>query len=131
MLTRFARLMVVGLVLEGLMFAFWYRDILAVRQGAHEATASAASRDDFARTAAAVLGRKKVTRDTLERVAREAYVLRLPQTEVAALDAAFRQSPNDVELQLRLADALRRTGDFARAEDLYASVLDVPPGGRR
>ena len=131
MLTRFARLMVLGLVLEGVMFTFWYRDILAVRRVAHEATSSGASRDDFAKTAAAVLGRKKVTRDTLERVAREAYVLRLPAIEVDALDAASRQSPNDVELRLRLADALRRTGDFARAEDLYASVLDVPTGAGR
>ncbi|MFN7914186.1 MAG: tetratricopeptide repeat protein [Vicinamibacterales bacterium] len=128
MLTRFTRLVVVGLLLEALAFAVWNRDVLRIRHQAHDATASAASRDDFARTAAEVLSRKTVTRDNLERVAREAYVLRLTAIEVQALDAAARQSPNDVKLRLRLADALRRAGDFSRAETLYQSVLDAPEG---
>lgn len=128
MLTRFTRLIVLGLLLEALAFAVWNRDVLRIRRHAHEATASAASRDEFTRTANEVLSRKTVTRDTLERVAREAYVLRLTAIEVRALDAGARQSPEDVELRLRLADALRRAGDFSRAETLYQSVLDAPEG---
>lgn len=131
MLRRFARLIAVGLLAEAVLFAVWNRDVLSVRRQFHEPTASASSRDDFARSALDVLARPSVTRDTLERIAREAYVLRLSWIEVRALDAAARQSPDDVSLRLRLADALRRDGDYRRAELLYQSVLDDPNGGGR
>ncbi|MGE3957682.1 MAG: tetratricopeptide repeat protein [Vicinamibacterales bacterium] len=129
MLRRFVTLIVIGLVVEGAIFAVRYRDLLTVRHRVYASSASPATRDEFVLAAHEVLRRPKLTRDTLELLARQAQALGEFDLEARALDAAVRLDPGDATLALRSADAFRRAGDLRRADERYQAVLQSTDGG--
>ena len=121
MLTRFFLVALLGLLCEGGVFAYSYRDLLGLRQSGPLATP--AEQTVFVERAEHALSRRKVTREHLEIIAAKAQTLGNRQLELRALDACAQLDPDDVQLALRRADASRRAGDLRRAEELYGEVL--------
>ncbi len=109
------------------VFAWRYRDLLYLRRPAAELAAGDARQ--FTDTAADALARRDLTRRHLDTIAEAAARLRQANLEVRALERRLEQDPQDNEIQLRLADAVRRAGDLKRAESLYLTVLHNQ-GGR-
>ena len=110
------------LALEVAMFFVTYRDLIPLRTP--QAAMAGSSSMDFSRSAGSALERPKLTTAQLESIAAVAQTLRLPDLETRALSRLADTQPDDLEMKLRLADALRRQGDFARGEQVYRSVLD-------
>lgn len=121
MTRRFLTMMVVALVLQGTVFAFYYDDLLFLRRPLPQITTGPA--DAFADHAAAALGRRRLTVGHLETIAAGAQAFGLHDMEVAALERRLVLTPGDRALRLRLADALRRAGRLADAESIYLDIL--------
>lgn len=119
---RFVTLFLVALACEVGVFAVSYRDLLSLRHGAAASEAGSAA---FGATAGQALSRSHLTREHLETIAAGAARLEMRAVEIDALSRLTREYPADVRLKLRLADALRRAGDYARAEAVYMDVLST------
>jgi hypothetical protein len=119
----FVTAFVVALILEAGAFAYYYGDLLYLRQPAETlATDSAAT---FARHATEALERRRLTRQHLETIASTAQRFNLPAIELRALRRRSELDSLDTSLRLRLADALRRSEHFDEAEHIYLEVLEA------
>jgi len=109
------------LLLEVAGFVLWNRDLLYLRQPAQALATEPAG--TFAAHASGALARKRLTASHLDRIAETAGQLHLSGLEIEALERQAQRSPHDGRVQLRLADALRRGGDYQRAERIYLELL--------
>jgi hypothetical protein len=115
----------IGLLLEGAGFAGAYRDLLYLRQPT--AVILAGPTGLFHQAALKALGRTHLTATQLQRIAEAAQGFRLAQPEIAARTRLYTEHSRDLRAALGLADALRRDGQFAAAEQIYRRVLDGQP----
>jgi hypothetical protein len=112
----------VALLLQGSVFAVYYGDLLFLRQPAP--VIASGSPEVFRQHAANALERSRVTVRHLDTVADVAGELGMHDLEIRARQRRTTMTPDDRQARLRLADALRRGGQFGDAEALYASILD-------
>ena len=117
---RFVLVLVIGLAVQGTVFTVSYDDLLYLRRGA--AALSTAETTTFAAMAERALSRRSLTVTHVETLAQAARQQHLTNIEVRALERRVLLQP-DIGSQLRLADALRRSGDLVRAEAIYENVL--------
>ena len=116
-----------ALLLQAGVFAWTYQDLMFFRQPM--AAIVEAGPDAFEVHAVEALSRSQVTRRHLETIADAAHTFKSPAVELRALERAVKVDPTDGKLKLKLADALRRSGQLARAELLYREVLKADKGG--
>lgn len=121
---RFLLVFAVGVLLQASVFAVYYNDLLFLRQPV--ALIAIGSRDTFTAHAAHALGRAKLTTQHVETIAAAAQAFHLPDLEVRALERRVKDDPDNEAARLRLADALRRAGQYDRAEALYIELLGNP-----
>jgi thioredoxin-like negative regulator of GroEL len=114
------------LVLMTAMFAWRYSDLLYLRQPVEAIETH--GREQFVAQATQAMARTGLTRRHLDTIADAAFKFGDPKLEGEALERRLQQDPQDVQLQLRLADVLRRTGNFERAETLFRSALAAIAG---
>jgi hypothetical protein len=124
MLTRFLAVIVAGMFLEVGAFAYVHRDSLALTT---DWAIWETSREVFEQRADRLLRQPKLTRKQVEQIASRARTLQLPAIEARALSAYGRLEPQDHELRLRQADALRRAGALKEAEQVYLDLLNAAP----
>lgn len=117
----------VALAVQAGVFAWRYQDLMFFRKPVAEIAAIGG--DSFEVHAVEALGRPKVTKQNLEAIADAAETLKSPAVELRALERAVKADPLDTRLKLKLADALRRSGQLPRAEALYQDVLKNGKGG--
>ena len=117
----------VALGLQAVVFAWRYQDLIYFRKPVDAITATGS--DSFEQHAVEALGRSRITKQNLETIANAAETLKSPAVELRALERAVKTDPTDTRLKLKLADALRRSGQLPRAEALYADVLKNGKGG--
>ena len=117
----------VALVVQACVFAWRYQDLIYFRKPVAEITASGS--DSFEQHAAEALSRSQISKQKLETIADAAGTLKSPAVELRALERAVKADPRDMQLKLKLADALRRSGQLPRAEALYQDVLKNGKGG--
>jgi thioredoxin-like negative regulator of GroEL len=120
---RFLLVFAVGVMLQASVFAVYYNDLLYLRQPV--TTIVAGPPETFARHAAHALSRTKLTAQHVETIAAAARALQMPDLEVQALERRVADDPADTSARLRLADALRRSGHYGRAEQIYLGILDL------
>ena len=113
--------------LQAGVFAWRYQDLLYFRQPV--SAIIAAGPDAFEVHANEALGRSQITRQHLETIADAAAHFKSPAVELRALQRTVKLDPTDMRMKLRLADALRRSGQYERAETLYREVLKAEKGG--
>ena len=128
MLIRFLAIIVVGVLVETLAFAYVHHDVLALTTDWPVADRSASA---FQARADRVLQRPKVTRAQVEAIATQARTLSLPSVEARALGEYGEKHPEDRALRLREADALHRAGDLQRARRVYLDLLAGTTAGGR
>lgn len=121
MIRRFLLVLFVALVLQGTAFAVYYDDLLFLHRPLSEIVAVAP--DEFVRHARAALERRRLTVRHLDTIAAGARAFQLPVVEVSALERRVRMTDENREARFRLADALRRAGRLAEAQDLYLDLL--------
>ena len=122
--TTFARLalVVAGLAaVQALVFAYYYEDLLFLRQPVDIVVAVPS--DEFNGHAASALQRSRLTRDHLETLAGASQRRGETDIEVRALRRLTLDHPNDKSIALRRADALRRARYFDEAETVYLQIL--------
>jgi tetratricopeptide (TPR) repeat protein len=122
-LKLFALVLGFGLLVEGTVFALYYDDLLYLRRPT--ASITDGSREAFATQAEAALERETLTRAHLDKIADAARSFGNLALEVRALNRRLALDPDDAAVQLRLADALRRDGEFERAGALFQQVLEA------
>jgi len=120
---RFLLVFVVGVLLQASVFAVYYNDLLFLRQPV--ALIAIGSEDTFTRHAAHALGRTKLTAQHVETIAGAAQAFHLTDLEIRALERRVKDDPINESARLRLADAFRRAGQFARAEQIYLDLLNL------
>lgn len=126
---RFLVFLILAIACEVGVFAASYQDLLFLRQPSASLLASSPAM--FEAHADRALRRKQLTRQHLDTIAATARALELPDLERRSLERAVKEHPSDIDLQLRLADAMRRGGELARAAQLFQSVLNaLPKDGR-
>ena len=121
--------LVMALLAQAGLFAWRYRDLIYLRQ-----PVPAIAKGDgaaFERQATEALARERLTRHHLDTIAEAAAGFGQSKHEIEALRRRLEQDPSDVQIRLRLADALRRAGEFQQAETLYVDVLRRLGGGDR
>src|SRR5688572_33323643 len=129
-LKRFAFILAGALALQGAVFAICYRDLLYLRGPVSAIVAAPPER--FVRHATHALGRRQLTAGHLETIASAAAALHQPSLEVRALQRRQEIDRTDRSVRLRLADALRRAGDYAQAEQIYLDLISsVSPEAER
>ena len=111
----------IALLLQGSVFAWQYRDLLYFRQTV--AAIRADRPESFVTHAQTALSRKKLTRQHLDTIAVAADGFGKRDIEIRALERRLELDPDDVQVRLRLADALRRAGRFLDAERMYGDLL--------
>lgn len=121
MVRRFLTAFVLALLLQGTVFALYYDDLLFLR--APVAEIAVGSPDLFAKYATRALSRERLTGQHLDTIAAAAQSFGMHEPEIVALERRVTSEPGNPAHRLRLADALRRAGQFARAEALYLDVL--------
>jgi hypothetical protein len=124
MMRRFALVLAALLIVQGVAFGLYYRDLLYLRSPV--ASIAGGSRATFVRHATRALDRSRVTIGHLDTIAEAAKAFDESAIEIRALERRLAVDTSDRNTKLRLADALRRGGDFARAEAIYRSVLGAP-----
>jgi hypothetical protein len=112
----------VALLLQGSVFAVYYGDLLFLRQPV--AVIASGSPETFREHAATALERSRVTVRHVDTMAEAADVLGMHDLEIRARQRRMAMTPDDRQARLRLADALRRGGQFGDAEAIYESILD-------
>jgi len=125
--TRIVVALIVAIALQAGVFTWRYRDLLYFRQPV--AAITTAGPAEFEKNAAAALSRQLITRRHLETIADAAEAFGSSKVEIQALERAVSADPSDAKLKLKLADALRRSGQLPRAEVLYREVLKTEKGG--
>jgi pentatricopeptide repeat protein len=120
-LQRFLLVFTTVLVLQSSVFAWHYGDLLYFRQTL--AAIRADQPESFVTHARAALSRKKLTRQHLDTIAVAADGFGRRDIEIQALERRLELDPDDVQVKLRLADALRRAGRFDDAERMYGDLL--------
>jgi hypothetical protein len=121
MVRRFILILGVALLLQATAFAVYYDDLLYLRRTVPAITGGPAH--TFTRHAERALGRTRLTRKHLDTIADSAQVFGLHAIEIAALERRSAGDQADRGVRLRLADALRRDGQFDRAESVYLAIL--------
>jgi hypothetical protein len=124
---RLAITLGIALLAQAGVFAWTYQDLLYFRQPLGAVTKTEA--ETFERNAVEALNRPDITLRHLETIADAAKAFKSPAVELRALERAVKANPADGRMTLKLADALRRSGQLQRAEALYRSVLIVEKGG--
>jgi thioredoxin-like negative regulator of GroEL len=122
---RFLLVFAVGVLLQASVFAVYYNDLLFLRQPV--TLIAMGSRSTFTTHAVHALGRAKLTAQHLETIAGAAQAFHLPDLEIRALERRVQDDPVNESARLRLADALRRAGRYARAEQIYIELLNGSP----
>jgi uncharacterized protein with von Willebrand factor type A (vWA) domain len=122
---RFVLFLTLAIVGEVGVFAASYQDLLFLRQPSAALLASPPG--VFEARADHALRRKQLTRQHLDTIATTARAFDLPGLERRSLERAVAEHPTDIDLRLRLADAMRRGGDLVRAEQLFQAVLNALP----
>ena len=115
-----------ALLLQAGVFAWTYQDLMFFRQPM--AAIVEAGPEAFEVNAVEALNRPLVTRRHLETIADAAHTFKSPAVELRALERAVKVDPTDGALKLKLADALRRSGQLRRSEALYRQVLKAEGG---
>lgn len=128
MLLRFACALAVMLAVEGAVFAAYNRDLLFLRTPVEEL--ADAPIDTIRAHAVSALERDRVARRHLDAIAHVARLRGLDDIELNALTRLRERYPQDPEVALLLADALRRGGRYREAEIVYQQLLAPSPGGR-
>jgi hypothetical protein len=123
---RFVLIFIAGLALQATVFAIRYDDLIYLRRPAGEIASS--SPEAFERYATSALDRQELTLTHLDTIAVAARSMRMPDLEVRALERYALGMPGDDGARLRLADALRRAGEYDRAETIYLAVLEATAG---
>lgn len=126
---RFVILFALAVACEVGVFAVSYSDLLLLKQ--QPAQLLAAPRAEFEAAAVVAVQRSHLTRRHLDTIAITARGFHLAALERRALERMVADHPRDVKARMDLADALRRQGDFERAERLYLDVLSAESGGAR
>jgi hypothetical protein len=126
---RFSVVLAIALLLQAGVFAFAYSDLLYLRRPT-DAIASD-PRATFRANAEAALSRPDLTRRHLEAIADAAQRFGELKYEVRALERRLVLDPADDRIRLRLADALRRSGQLAKAEAIYLQVAMPAQKGAR
>jgi len=126
---RFGLVLICAVLLQAGVFAWHNTDLLYFRQPVAAIEKDDASR--FATHATGALARPKLTRQHLDTIADAAQRLGKTALELQALERRLAKDPSDNQIKLRLADAVRRSGDLARAEALYREVLGASEQEKR
>ena len=115
-----------GLVtlLQSGVFAWRYSDLLFL--GRSEAAIAQSSLETFAQNAESALARETLTRRHLDAIVTAAKKFNQPDYEARALKRRLKMDPDDEDVKLLLADALRRSGALVESEALYRDVLGAP-----
>lgn len=126
-LNRFLLALLLALVTQAVAFAFYYSDLLALRQPPERLAVAPLA---LSVTAESALARPTLTRQHLETIVEAAQHAGRPDLEVRALARLVDMQPDDPALALRYGDALRRAGRFEEAEHVFRRVLasTVPSG---
>jgi thioredoxin-like negative regulator of GroEL len=127
-LSRIAIMFGLLLVAQGGVFVWRFADLIYLRQPVEDV---AGNREAFHVHAIDALGRTQLTRQHLDTLADAAARLGDVRIEAAALERRLEKNPDDVRIKLRLADALRRAGEFDRAATLFNDVLLHATGDAR
>jgi thioredoxin-like negative regulator of GroEL len=125
---RLVMALFVAIALQTGVFAWRYRDLIYLRQPVDAVARDADALEASVETA---LQRTRLTAGHLEAIAVAGAHTGRVAWEVEALSRRLTLDPDDVQVRLRLADALRRAGDLARAETLYLDVLRTSQGVSR
>lgn len=115
--------LVLGLGAAELALFYWLHDDVVQLA---KPTATLLSDDRFPDAARAILAREEVTRRILERVADVAGQRGEPALRIDALERIAVTAPEDPDIRVRLADALRQSGRLAEAEQIYLSEIRRP-----
>lgn len=118
---RLALVAVLAFAVQGVVFTYYYEDLLFLRQPADQVASAPA--DVFRRHALAALDRSRLTRRHLETIAAAAQRQHARDIELAALQRLALEHRDDLWIRLRLADVLRRSGRLEEAEAIYLGVL--------
>ena len=121
LLKRFFSVLSVALAAQAGVFAFTYRDLLALRK---DPTKLAQSRSAFAKVAESALARPALTRRHLETLAQAAHESGDLAIELQALERLTVLSPDEPGPALRYGDALRRAGRHRDASRVFQSLID-------
>jgi hypothetical protein len=125
MLLRFTCALAVMLGVEAAAFAAYNRDLLFLRAPVEEL--ARAPIDTVRAHAVSALERESVPRRHLDAIARVAQLRGLDDLELNALNRLHERYPEDAEITLLLADALRRSARYSEAESLYQQLLAPLP----
>jgi thioredoxin-like negative regulator of GroEL len=117
---RFLVVLLLALVLQGMAFAVYYDDLLYLRK---PVPALVNDPQTFEHNARLALNRSSLTRVHLDTIAAAAKGLGDATLEVQALERRAVKDPRDRAVRLRLADALRRAGNYDGAEREYQKLL--------
>lgn len=128
-LRQFALIFVVLVAIEASVFAYYYDDLLFLRRPI--GLIAAGSPDEFRDRAERALARDRLTRSHLETIAHASATFGDVDLEVRALERLAIDHRSDRSVRLRLADALRRAGQYTKAERLYREALDAESGSTR
>jgi hypothetical protein len=122
---RLAAALLVGLVVQGSVFAWRYEDLIYLRRPV--AALLGGGRDRFVRHASRALERPTLTRAHLDTIAEAAQGFGLIHFEVTARERRVALDPADRAIKLRFAEALRRQGDRVRAERQFKQLVEAAP----
>jgi thioredoxin-like negative regulator of GroEL len=120
-ISKFLIGLIAALFIQAGVFAWYNADLLYLRQPA--SVLAAGDPDAFAQYATEALARPRLTRRHLDTIAEVSAQFGQSLQEVEALQRRLERDPSDTTIKLRLADALRRSGQFDRAEQMYREVL--------
>jgi thioredoxin-like negative regulator of GroEL len=121
---------VLALVVAVEVGAFYWRHHDVVRLSVSRGTVVADA--GFPEAARAVLARERISRRVLERVADVAHERQEFDLQIRALERIAGTYPDDGQVRLRLAQALREAGRLDEAERMYRAELGrASDGGAR
>jgi hypothetical protein len=123
---RFFSVLGLALTAQAGVFAFTYRDLLALRK---DPSTLAQSPSVLARVAEAALSRPVLTRRHLETLAQAAHESGDLGIELRALARLTALSPGEPGPALRYGDALRRAGRHDDASRVFQALIDRAYGG--
>lgn len=121
MASRILLILLAALVVEWAAFRYAHRDLLWFDRPAAAHAALDVTRD----TALETLSRPQVSRRHLEALARATDRDGLRDVHLATLTRMAEAYPEDVDVLLRAADALRLHGEYDKAADLFARVAEA------
>lgn len=114
--------MVLAAAVEAAVFQVAYRDLLWLNRPVTQL--QAAPLEDVGENVDDILARSHLTRRHLERLATATARADLIAAHVRTLARLHQLAPDDVHVQLRLAEAYRLAGRYDDARRLFSSVLE-------